>query len=61
MIQDDSNILALVGCEGGFSTAEKSELAEYDAVPVALGPARLRAETAAVIFTAKILVWTGNI
>ena len=61
MTQDDSNILALVGCEGGFSTAEKSELAEYDAVPVALGPARLRAETAAVIFTAKILVWTGNI
>ena len=60
MIQSDLKVLVIVGPEGGLSTAEKAELSEYGAVPISLGPARLRTETAAVAIAAKILLWSGN-
>ena len=61
MIQDGCSLLILVGCEGGFSTAEKAELSEYGAVPISLGNSRLRTETAAVTAVAKLLIWSGNV
>ncbi len=61
MIQPDGSVALFVGPEGGFSHAEKNELAEHNAVPLSLGPARLRAETAAVIGVAKIFAWTGDL
>lgn len=53
------SILALVGPEGGFSHREKETLTDRGAVPINLGGTRLRTETAAVVFLAKLLVWRG--
>ncbi len=61
MRQPGARILAIVGCEGGLSNREKAELNQYDAVPVSLGPARLRTETASVVLTTKLFVWSGDI
>jgi 16S rRNA (uracil1498-N3)-methyltransferase len=61
MIQSGSRIVVLVGPEGGFSRAEQTEFARHGAVPLSLGPARLRAETAAVTAVSKIFIWSGNI
>lgn len=43
-----SAVLGIVGPEGGFTSAERGELVGAGAVPVSLGPNRLRSETAAV-------------
>ncbi|HDG68244.1 MAG TPA: 16S rRNA (uracil(1498)-N(3))-methyltransferase [candidate division Zixibacteria bacterium] len=61
MRQNRARIFAIVGCEGGLSSRERSELAEYDAVPLSLGVARLRTETAAVVLATKLFVWSGDI
>lgn len=60
-LQPGTKLLVVVGPEGGLSSSERGELGEYGAVPIALGPARLRAETAAVVAVAKILAWSGNL
>jgi 16S rRNA (uracil1498-N3)-methyltransferase len=41
-------VLGIVGPEGGLSPAERDELLRRGAVPLSLGPARLRSETAAI-------------
>lgn len=41
-------ILAIVGPEGGFTGIERTELVASGALPVSLGGARLRSETAAI-------------
>ncbi len=61
MTIEGEKILIIIGPEGGLSTAEKAELSEYGAVPLSLGEARIRAETAAVIAVTKLLLWSGNI
>ncbi|MCD6419048.1 16S rRNA (uracil(1498)-N(3))-methyltransferase [bacterium] len=61
MTIDGARICIIVGPEGGLSNIEKGELSEFDAVPLSLGNARLRAETAAVVAITKILVAAGNI
>ncbi len=43
------NPLVLVGPEGGLTQDEEKRLIELGAVPVSLGPTRLRVETAAVV------------
>jgi 16S rRNA (uracil1498-N3)-methyltransferase len=45
---DDSRMLAIVGPEGGFTEVERASLVAAGAVPVSLGSARLRSETAAI-------------
>jgi 16S rRNA (uracil1498-N3)-methyltransferase len=47
--------LLLVGPEGDFSAREKEFLREISAIPISLGPRRLRTETAAVAFLVKAL------
>ncbi len=44
----ESNVLMLIGPEGGFSSAEVEAAKISGLVPVKLGPSRLRTETAAV-------------
>jgi len=43
-----SGALAIVGPEGGFTDGERAELVAGGALPVSLGGARLRSETAAI-------------
>jgi 16S rRNA (uracil1498-N3)-methyltransferase len=51
-------VLLLVGPEGGFSGAEHRAACQVGAVPVLLGPTRLRTETAAVgLLAATIALW----
>ena len=42
-------MIVLVGAEGGFSDDEVRLAMEYGFVPVSLGEARLRTETAAIV------------
>jgi 16S rRNA (uracil1498-N3)-methyltransferase len=49
----------LVGPEGGWSPAERTELRAAGWHPVGLGPRVLRAETAAVVGTAMVLAGMG--
>jgi 16S rRNA (uracil1498-N3)-methyltransferase len=44
----ESGVLAVVGPEGGFTEGERSELVACGAMPISLGGARLRSETAAI-------------
>ncbi len=53
----DAEVAALVGPEGDWTKAEESALRAAGAVPVALGPAVLRTETAA-LFALSVLVHT---
>jgi len=48
-------ILLIVGPESGFSPAEVEHLRECGAVSISLGPRRLRTETAAIAFLARIM------
>lgn len=50
-----SQLLCLIGPEGGFSAAEVATARELDAVLVGLGPTILRIETAAIALVAGIL------
>lgn len=43
-----ARVVSLVGPEGDFATSELEFLIKHDAIPVSLGTARLRAETAAM-------------
>lgn len=61
MVQEKTKLLALVGPEGGFSTIERQALMQYDAVPISLGPARLKTETASIVLITKILIWSQDI
>lgn len=45
----ESSVIVLVGAEGGFSDDEVRLAMEYGFVPVSLGEARLRTETAAIV------------
>ena len=44
----EGGILAVVGPEGGLTGQERDELVSCGAIPVSLGKARLRSETAAI-------------
>ena len=48
-------VLGIVGPEGGLSPAEIERLAGAGAVPISLGTARLRAETAAICLLFKLV------
>jgi 16S rRNA (uracil1498-N3)-methyltransferase len=50
----DRPVVGLVGPEGAFSPAEKSQLAAAGAEAVCLSPFRLRSETAAVVLMAAL-------
>jgi 16S rRNA (uracil1498-N3)-methyltransferase len=47
----DSNLMLVVGPEGGFSESERNVLKNRGGVPYSLGDKRLRTETAAVTVT----------
>jgi len=48
-------ILLIVGPESGFSPAEIRRLRDHDAFSINLGPRRLRTETAAISFLARVI------
>ena len=50
-----SKVVLLVGPEGGFTDSEVNEMVRAEFVPVSLGPATLRVETAAVAAAAIVL------
>ena len=54
-------VLLVIGPEGGFSSEEIRELESQEAIPISLGPRRLRAETAAVTLSVIALKWTNDI
>lgn len=53
-------LLLIVGPESGFSREEKIVLEESGALPVSLGPRRLRFETAALAFTSLAMGLLGE-
>ncbi len=55
LIKSARRVLILVGPESGFSIGELQELRESGATSVSLGPRRLRTETAAITFLARIM------
>jgi 16S rRNA (uracil1498-N3)-methyltransferase len=48
-------VLGIVGPEGGLSPAERGTLVSRGAIPVLLGPFRLRSETAAICLACRLL------
>ena len=56
-----SAVVLHVGPEGGWSDEERERLAAAGALPVSLGPRRLRVETAAVLGVAHVLAATGGL
>ena len=48
-------VLGIVGPEGGFSPAERSMLVDGGALPLSLGPFRLRSETAAFCLLYRLM------
>ena len=48
-IEQDRNVLVLIGPEGDFSEQEIAEALAIGFIPVSLGESRLRTETAAVV------------
>lgn len=55
LISSARKILLIIGPEGGMSTSEIALLRENGAYSVSLGPRRLRTETAAIVFVARIM------
>jgi 16S rRNA (uracil1498-N3)-methyltransferase len=56
-----SSVLVLIGPEGGFTDAEFEYAQQNGAIPLSLGPRRLRAETAAIIAATKVLAAAGEL
>ena len=48
-INDQRSVIVLIGPEGGFSDDEVRLAMEHGFIPVSLGDARLRTETAAIV------------
>lgn len=57
--EDHGSVLGIVGPEGGFSERERKAIAAGGAVPLSLGDARLRSETAAICLIYHIRRLTG--
>ncbi|MBN2031209.1 16S rRNA (uracil(1498)-N(3))-methyltransferase [bacterium] len=53
--------LLVVGPEGGFSKEEMTRAVEHGFRPVTLGPRRLRAETAGIVFSTLVLSKLGEL
>ncbi|NQT25104.1 16S rRNA (uracil(1498)-N(3))-methyltransferase [candidate division KSB1 bacterium] len=53
--QPNPQIMILVGPEGGFTDEEVALAVEQGFAPVSLGPRRLRAETAGIVFSTLIM------
>jgi 16S rRNA (uracil1498-N3)-methyltransferase len=49
------HVLGIVGPEGGLTPGERNTLVAKGAVPVSLGPFRLRSETAAICLSCRLL------
>ncbi len=58
---DTKKVLLMVGPESGLSDDEFDAAVETGFVPVSLGPRRLRAETAGIIFPALVLNRLGDL
>lgn len=54
-------IAVVIGSEGGFSEDEAGTLKAAGAVPCSLGPRILRAETAAIVSVAAVMLETGEL
>lgn len=60
-IAADKDVTILIGPEGDFSEKEINEAYEYNFLPISLGEARLRTETAAIVAcTAVALINSGS-
>ena len=55
------SVLLLVGPEGGFSDAEIESAKQRNIRQITLGPRRLRAETAGIVLTARVLSELGDL
>ena len=55
LVSSARKILLIIGPEGGLSPSEIAQLRENGAFSVSLGPRRLRTETAAIVFLARIM------
>ena len=55
LISSARKVLLIVGPESGFSSPEIESLRDHGAVSVSLGPRRLRTETAAITFLARVM------
>lgn len=51
----DGAVLGVIGPEGGFTERERARLVDAGAVPLSLGPSRLRTETAAVCLLYRLM------
>lgn len=56
-----ASAVVFIGPEGGFSDREFHAAVEFGAVPISLGPRRLRSETAALVAAMKILSFAGEL
>jgi len=55
------SVLLMIGPEGGFSSEEIRLLEDCSAIPISLGPRRLRSETAMIVLSIIALRWSGDI
>jgi 16S rRNA (uracil1498-N3)-methyltransferase len=55
-LSSKTNVLGIIGPEGGFTSAERERLAELRTTSISLGNKRLRTETASVLL-AWWLTW----
>ncbi len=54
-------VLLVVGSEGGFTKEEMKQALDHGFRPVTLGPRRLRAETAGIVFSSLVLSKLGEL
>ncbi|XP_023553831.1 uncharacterized protein LOC111811289 isoform X1 [Cucurbita pepo subsp. pepo] len=59
-IETESGGLLVVGPEGDFTEKEVNMMKEAGAIPVGLGPYRLRVETATVAILSTLMLWSDS-
>lgn len=61
IVNDFSEVLLLVGPEGGFDDSEIQMAKQHGALSLSLGCRRLRSETAALVAAARLLTMAGDL
>lgn len=54
-VEGEGSVLGIVGPEGGLTPEERSGLVSKGAIPISLGPFRLRSETAAICLSYRLI------
>ncbi len=60
-VASNQQVVLFIGPEGGFSQSEFELALQHNAIPLNLGPRRLRSETAAIVAAVKLLEYSDDL